>query len=150
MHRRVAEIIIAETGGVMGRFPTAAHLASWAGVCPGVNESAGKRTSSRARPGNRWLRAALVEAARAAARSKDTYLAAQYARLAGRRGANRAALAVAHTILVIAYHILDRHEPYHELGAEFLLHRHNTDAHTRRLVHQLETLGHKVTLDPAA
>jgi len=146
--RRTAEVLIAETGADMDRFPSAAQLASWAGICPGVNESAGRRKSSRARPGDRWLRSALVEAAHAAARTKHTYLAAQYARLAGRREAGRAALAVAHSLLVIAYHVLDRRQPYAELGADFLLRRHAADAHIRRLVHQLERLGQQVTLTP--
>lgn len=147
--RRTAEVIVAETGADMTRFPDAAHLASWAGVCPGVNESAGKRKSARTRPGDKWLRTALVESARSAARTKDTYLSAQYARLAGRRGPNRAGLAVAHSLLVIAYHVLARGTPHHDLGADYLLRRHTSEAHTRRLVHQLERLGHHVTLEPA-
>jgi hypothetical protein len=114
-----------------------------------VNESAGKRHSARCRPGGKWMRAALVEAAHAAARSKNTYLAAQYARLAGRRGPKRAAVAVAHSILVISYHLLDQHVVYTELGADFLIRRHTADAHIRRLVTQLEKPGQKVAIEPA-
>lgn len=104
----------------MDRFPSDAHLSSWAGTAPGNNESAGKRKSGRTKKGNKALRSALVEAARAASKTKDTYLSAQYRRIAARRGKNRAAVAVGHTILVIIYHILKKRQPYIELGAEIV------------------------------
>lgn len=116
---------------------------------PGQHESAGKHHSARTRKGSKWLRSALAEAAHAAARTKDTYLAAQYRRLGGRRNDQRAAVAVAHSILVMAYHVLDRGQPYAELGGDWLLQRESASAHTKRLVRQLERLGHKVTLEPA-
>ena len=146
---RTAQVLVAEIGADMRRFPTAGHLASWAGMCPGNDESAGKRRSGRTRKGNRWLRAALIEAAHAAARSKGTYLAAQYRRLAARRGAKRAAVAVGHSILVSVYHLLRDGEPYHELGGNYFDERDRL-AVERRLVRRLEALGHKVTLESAA
>jgi len=110
-------MIVAELGTDMRRFPSAAHAAAWAGLAPGNYESAGKHYSGRIRQGNAALRSGLVQAAWASSHMKDTYLAAQYRRLIARRGKQRAIVAVAHSILVIAYHMLRRHEPYHELGA---------------------------------
>jgi len=146
----VAQVIIAETGADMTRFPTAAHLAAWAGLAPAMHESAGKQTPAGKRHGNKWLTAMLVEAAGSVGRMHGkNYLAAQHARLLKRRGMGRAQVAVAHSILVAAYWMLKRDEPYHDLGADW--HRRRSDeAHTRRLVAQLEHLGHRVTISPAA
>lgn len=146
---RTAETIIAEIGVDMDRFPTSGHLASWAGMCPGNNESAGRHYSGRTRPGNKWLRAALTQAAWAASRTGDTYLRAQFWRIAGRRGKQKAAVAVGHSILVIAWHILANDADYHELGGDWFAERHNTAARQRWLVNQLEALGNTVTLAPA-
>ncbi len=147
--RRTAEVLVAEVGTNLTRFPTHRHLTSWAGLCPGNNESAGKHHSGKTRKGSPWLRAALIEAARAAGRSKKTYLGAQYRRIAARRGAKRAAVAVAHSILVIVYHILTRHEPYHDLGVTYFDER-DRQAVERRLVKRLQALGYDVSLRPVA
>jgi transposase len=146
--RRTAETLVAEMGIDMGRFGTSERLASWAGLCPGNNESAGKHYSGRTRKGSKWLRAALTQSAKAAARTKGSYFAAQYARLKGRRGHGRATVAVAHSILVVAFHILDRGVPYEELGADYFLRRHDAGRQATKLVRQLNTLGYRVTLDP--
>jgi transposase len=143
---RVAEVIVSEIGVEMRHFPSDGHLASWAGMSPGNNESAGKRRSGRTTKGNIYLRNALVQAAWAATHTKGTYLAAQYKRLVGRKGKNRALVAVGHSILVIIYHVLSRRESYSELGGDYFDKR-NVEAQRKRLVRQLESLGLKVTLE---
>jgi len=143
--RETAEIIVSEIGTDMSRFPTANHLASWAGVAPGNNESAGKKRSGKTRKGNKPLGVALNQAAHAASRTKNTYLSAQYHRLAGRRGKKRALVAVAHSILIIAYHMIKRHEQYCELGADYFDQR-RPETTAKRLVCRLEHLGYQVSL----
>jgi transposase len=143
--QRAAEVLIAEIGVDMSAFPTPKHLASWAGVCPGQNESGGKRRSAKARKGSKWLRATLTEAANASARTKNTYLAAQYQRLRARRGHSKAITALCNSILTAAWHMLHTGELYRDLGGDYFT-RQNPDRTTRRLVRQLEALGHHVTL----
>jgi transposase len=147
--QRVAETIISEIGVDMSRFPTAAHLASWAGICPGNHESAGKQLSGKTRKGNIYVRGALTQAAWAATRTKNTYLAAQFRRLTTRLGKRRALVAVGHSILVIAYHLLSKRASYQELGGDYF-DRQNVTAYRSKLVRKLEALGLKVTLEPAA
>jgi len=143
----VAENVISEIGVDMSCFPTHRHAASWAGLCPGNNESAGKRKSGKTRKGDRWLRRFLMESAWAISRSEGTYLGALYHRLARRRGKKKAVVGVAHAILVIAYHILRDKVPYHELGPNHF-DRLNIRHMKRHLVQRLEGLGFKVVLEP--
>ena len=143
--RQTAEIIVSEIGIDMSRFPSAAHLAAWAGVAPGNNESAGKRRSGKTRKGNHALGVALNQAAHGASHTKSTYLSAQYHRLAGRRGKKRAIMAVAHSILVIAYHLIKRQEPYRELGGDYFDQR-RPEATAKRLVKRLQQLGYEVVI----
>jgi len=145
---RTAQEVLAEIGLDMSRFPSAGHLSSWAHLCPGNHESAGKRKSGATGHGNRWLRSALVEAARSAARTKGTYLSAQYHRLAARRGDKRAILAVAHTILVTIYHLLRDGTIFHDLGGNYFDQR-DQQATLRRAVRRIERLGYKVALEAA-
>lgn len=146
--RRIAEEVLAEIGPEVSHFPTASHLASWARVCPGNHESAGKRISGSTGHGNPWLRSALVEAAQSASHTKGTYLAAQYRRLAARRGGKRAILAVAHTILVVIYHLLHRGTTHSDLGANYFDER-DRQATIRRAIRRLQSLGYRVTLEAA-
>jgi transposase len=147
--RKTAEVIVAETGADMARFPTPTQLCAWAGVAPANHESAGKRRPAGTRKGANWLRRSLIEAAKAASRTKDTYLATQYRQIAARRGPNKATVAVAHSILYSAWHMLTTGAIYDDLGADYLP-RRDTEHETRRLVKRLETLGHSVTLNSAA
>jgi transposase len=146
--RRCAEALVAEIGVDMSRFGSAGRLASWAGLCPGQYESAGRSRRGTTRRGSKWLHTHLTEAAKAAAQTKGTYLSAQFARLRGRRGGAKATIAVAHSILVSAYHILDRLEPYQELGPDYFVTRHHRERHARKLVAQLAALGFDASLTP--
>jgi len=147
VNRKTIENVIAEIGTDMTVFPDEHHLSSWCGMCPGNEESAGKRLRSRTRKGNRWLRRALTEAAWAASHVKNSYLAAQYRRLVGRRGKNRALVAVAHSLLVIIYHVLKNNVEYKDLGPDYF-ERLEPDRLRRHLVRRLQRLGYDVTVTP--
>jgi len=143
----VADVVIAETGADMSRFPTAGHLASWAGTCPGSNESAGRIKSTKTRPGNPYLKGALGIAAMSAARSKDTYLAAKYRRIASRRGPVKAIVAVEHAMLIAIWHMITNGVFYEDLGGDFYS-RRNPDKTKQRALDQLKQMGYDVTLTP--
>lgn len=147
VNRRIAEVIIAELGADMTRFPDAAHAVSWAGLCPGNNQSGGKRRASRARDGNKHLKKALVEAAHAAGRKKDCYLNSQYQRLKKRRGARRAKVAVGRSILESVYHMIARGTNYQDLGGDYF-ERRNPDQLAKRLAERIAKLGYKVSYEP--
>ena len=149
INRRTAEVIIAEVGVDMRAFPTAAHLASWAALCPGNNESAGKHKTGKTRKGNRWLRTALIEAAAGASRAKDSALRARFQRVLRHRGPKKAVVALAHALLRIAYHVLAQGTTYRELGGNYYDRRH-TQRLTRRAIRLLEGQGYRVILEPAA
>jgi transposase len=144
--RQTAEMLVSEIGVDMSRFPSAAHLAAWAGLAPGNDESAGKRLAGKTRKGNQTLRSGLMQSAHVASRSR-TYLAAQYRPIATRRGKKRATMAVAHSILVIAYHVIGKREPYRELGAQYF-DQQRPETTAKRLVKRLETLGYQVSVQP--
>jgi transposase len=148
--QRNAQVLIAECGVDMSVFPTVHHFASWARICPGTNQSAGKHRFGKTLRGSRWLRQALTESARAAARTKGTYLASHYWQIRGRRGEPKAIGAIRHDILVAYYHIVRDRVPFRELGADWLARRYSPEHRARRLVRQLEALGLKVTLEAAA
>lgn len=148
--KRAAETIIAEIGLDMSRFPTAGHLASWAGMAPGNNITGGKRGSGRTTEGDVWLGEILNQCAWSAARTHDTYLSAQFWRLARRIGKKKAAVAVGHSILVICWHLITNDADYQDLGGDYFTRRNDPDRHRDRLIEQLHHLGYRVTLDRVA
>ena len=150
LDRLTIDVIIAETGADMSRFPTPGDLASWVGLCPGSHESAGKHRRVGTTNGNPWLRRALIESARAAARTKGSYFGAQYRQIARRRGPNKAAVAVAHSLIELVWHLLSTGELFKDLGDDYFTRRQDPQRRARRLVAQLEELGFKVTLEAAA
>ena len=147
---RNGQILIAEIGTDMGRFPTAHHLASWAGICPGNNESAGKRKTGRTRKANPWLKGALSQAAWGASRTRRSYYSAQHRRLAGRRGPKRASIAVAHSLLVTVHRLLSDSKPYVDLGADYFNGPRNPDEQAHKMIQKLKRLGYEVQVQPSA
>ena len=143
----VADVIIAETGADLSRFPTAGHLASWAGTCPGSNESASRIKSTKTRPGNPYLKGALGIAAMSAARSHDTYLAAKYRRIASRRGPIKAIVALEHTMLIAIWNMITNGVFYDDLGGDYYT-KLNPDKTKQRALNQLRQMGYEVTLHP--
>jgi transposase len=147
INRKAAELIVAEIGTDMSRFPSDSHIASWAGLCPGNNESAGKKKNSSTHDGNKHIRAVMVEAA-LANRNAKSYFASQYKRIAARRGKKRAAIAVAHSMLIVVYHMISKRQPYQELGQDYF-DKLNSQYRAKKLIKQLESLGYTVTKEQA-
>lgn len=150
LNRSVAQVVIAEIGTDMSRYPSAHDLAAWAGLCPNTEESAGKRRSGRIRHGNSWLKAALVQAAWAAGRTRRSYFSQQHRRIAIRRGVKRANIAVAHSLLVVCYHLIKGGQEYADLGADYFNHRKDSEHQAETMVKRLQKLGYAVTLTRAA
>jgi transposase len=153
LDQRLAEIVIAEIGTDMSRFSTAGHLASWAGLCPGNNQSAGKRKGGRIRKANRWLKSALSQAAWGAGRTRRSYFSAQHRRLTTRRGIKRANIAVAHSLLEVAHHLLSQPslgKQYVDLGPDYFQKHHDPQRHAEQLVRRLQRLGYKITIERSA
>ena len=148
--RTTAEVMIAEMGVDMSRFPTAGHLCAWAGVAPASHESAGKNSPAGTRKGAPWLRRALIEAAKAAARTKGSYFSAHYARIARRRGPNKATVAVANSILAVAWHLLTNGALYEDPGSDYFDRRNDPVREAKRLQHRIEALGFEVTITERA
>jgi transposase len=146
--QRTAQGLLAEIGADMQVFGTASRLASWAAVCPGNHESAGRSASGKTRKGPRWLGIYLHDAAMSAVRTKNSYLSAQYARLRPRLGHNKALVAVEHSILVSIFHMLQRDQPYYELGADYFIRREDPDRRARKLIRQLQAIGYTVHAQP--
>ena len=148
--KTTAEVIIAETGADMSRFPTPGQLCAWAGVAPASYESAGKRRPAGTRHGAEWLRRALIEAARAASRTKGSYYSAQYSRIARRRGSNKAAVAVANSMLFTIWHLLSTGAIYQDPGADYFERRHDPAVEAKRLARRIEAPGFEVSLNQSA
>ena len=144
--KRSREIILAEIGQDMSRFPTAAHISSWAGICPGNNESAGKRRHGRTRKGNKILKSTLVECAQSAVRKKDSFLYAQYQRISMKKGKKRAIVAVAHTMLIAIYHMINENKEYQDLGSDFY-NKFNKEKKANAYIKKLKELGYDVQLN---
>lgn len=147
--KRSSEIILAEIGQDMSRFPTAAHISSWAGICPGNNESAGKRRNGRTRKGNKILKSTLVECAQSAIRKKDSFLYAQYQRISMRKGKKKAIVAVAHTMLIAIYHMINENREYQDLGSDFY-NKFNKEKKANAYLKKLKELGYEVQLSAQA
>jgi hypothetical protein len=146
--KRSAEVIIAEIGADMSRFPSAAHLCSWTGLCPGNNESAGKRKSGKTNKGNKYLKSILIQCAKAAQKDKNSFFYAQYQRLVVRRGANRATVAVAHSMLIAIYHMLNDKVPFKNSGSDYYT-KFNTAAKAKYYLRKLQELGAPVPVSPS-